>query len=160
MIQGCALLATVTGLTPSVSYAIPSAGTYEVAGGLSGTFTSTGSSLSQWNFIATPILWRDSNPNEIHIANDSNTFHAFYQGVRVIIDWNSISNAQFAYTVEASVPTQFPNQFQRVTTQGVATIVNNVPEPSGLTLLGLGVGLLAFVDYRWRQRRQAEVELV
>ncbi len=65
------LVGVAAAVNPTSSYAIPSAGTYVFTSGLTGTFTSNGTSLTAWDILGpsgTDYLTGGT------ILNDSNTF--------------------------------------------------------------------------------------
>lgn len=145
-----ALVFVATVITPAMSHAISLAGDYIFTSVFTGTFTSDGSALTVWSFSvpSTVVHWTDSQFFIIN-ANDSTTFSAATQAGDVRIDWTSNSfTARLNLTAGGIGNFAGPFSFQQATN-------GTVPEPSGFGLMGLGLGLLALVDYVWRQRRGA-----
>lgn len=140
-------------LSPTPSHAIPSAGIYNFTSGLTGTFTSNGTTLTDWAFkdpnssIWLPGIWTPGVGTVF--SNNATTFAQtdpffFFD---VSITWTSSSWVAVAPTVEG---------IKSVITGTLSySLQQSVPEPSGLALLSLGLGTLALVRYIKRQLRQA-----
>ena len=141
----------ILAVNPPPSQAIPTAGDYEFisASGLSGTFTSDGSILTQWD-ITEPsgYQWQDTLLTQEVIVNDQGAFVTadplnLFQILSLSWDPNPQSTG-VSYFAPGS------------DTEGTATF-KSVPEPSTALLVLAGLGFLA--GYSWRQQRQAEVQV-
>lgn len=144
MVFGLGLCLALLATTPTSSYAIPVAGTYEWEAGsvLTGTFTSNGSVLTFWHMTDGVTTWQTSDP--IPLTNDKDQFFAIFPAPIQIV-WET--GGPMSAAILAS-ETDFSNAFKLATA---------VPEPSGLALVSLGLGLLAL--YSWRQRRQTGLQI-
>ena len=134
---------------PATSQAIPVAGNYLLTSGLTGTFTSDGNKLTAWaitdafNIVWTPTTTFSSavlvnGADEFIQGQDQLPLHG------LIIDWTLNEATSF-------------NIFDFNISTITYKVVSNVPEPSGLALVGLGLGVLAL--YGVRQRRQTELQV-
>jgi len=142
------VLTTIIGLTPTVSYAIPSAGNYSFTSGLTGNFTSDGTQLTVYHIEALYNTWDSTHSWEIVVQNDSTSFTALTD-----------DKAPCLY---CGVTLYWPTDHAWVRVGGlswldVGQFTYTVPETTSMSLIVLGLGLLVLVDYRGRQRRQAGV---
>jgi hypothetical protein len=116
---------------------------------LIGTFTSDGSALSAWNF--TDLIghtWNNSNPDQQPLFNDQ---FAIQLGENITSNFFALVWS----TQEVSASSPFSNGTQNGTF--VFTPASPVPEPSvGVLLLA---GLVVLAGYRWRQQRQAGMQV-
>jgi PEP-CTERM motif len=143
-------------LSPPTAHAIPIAGDYVFTSGLTGTFTSDGTSLTTWSFnlVSTPVVWTDSDVAQQQVFNNSNNF--WFDDPRVGGSGGSSINLhwpQFLYTYGSS---DGSFDLSGLFTWQPAT-PSSVPDPSSVVLLG--IGLIALVAYGWRQQRQARVQV-
>lgn len=146
---GVVLAVVVTNPSSShaISFPIPTAGTYVFTSGLTGSFTSDGAKLTDWNI--TDLLGQVWTPLTPVIASTNNPF--VFGQVRAInesfsLDWNmNITTATHGLQVTAG-------------NFGFAAS-SAVPEASSGALAGLGLGLLMLIDYVRRERRQTGLQV-
>ncbi len=137
--------------TSTSSYAIPFAGNYEWDPGqsISGTFTSNGSSLTQWDMTLGGVFTTGPTTN-----NSPTLFEQAIGTSLLTIHWfpSSDNAADFAeYRINGT-----GIRFSDLPT---FSKINAVPEPTASLQLALGLGLLACAGYRVRQRRQAGLQV-
>ena len=152
---GLCLVASFLLMTPTVSQAIPSTGDYEFASGLTGAFTSTGANLTAWD-IAYPRNINQIAPSiRVSAINNTLSFLEMRTSAEIFaqvpIDGGQKQFAFIDYRLLDDPPIG----------KGVLLLSFNqrspsVFEPNVMILLGLALGgLLALIEYRWRQRRRA-----
>ncbi len=146
-------------LSPPAAHAIPAAGDYVFTSLFSGSFTSTGSSLSAWQFT-TPSGHSFSSITDLVHLNDDYTLEV-YDSTFIIpgvpfaqITWDStgFGDSFVQYYVNSSpfIESSYGLTF-------IPAPSSSVPEPSaGLLLLA---GLVMLMGYGWRQQRQAEMQV-
>ena len=143
---GIGLVLTTT--TPTPSHAIPLAGDYAFTAGFTGTFTSNGSKLTEWNFTdSLGTSWTfDFDDGSMVLTNNAVKFDVLRGNREVVITWDNGS------AIEITSPVG------RTTTAVTwAATGANVPEAPTGSLVTLG--LLALLGYGWRQRRQAGLQI-
>ena len=148
VILGLCLSLFILGPTPA--QAIPVAGDYMFTSGLTGTFTSDGSQLTQWAITDTnSYLWSNTDVSQLEVLN--NSFQFWYNNgdlTRSInISWSgpSVCNVRGG---GCESPDNVPISYQSAS----VTIPGTVGP--------FALGFLALVAYEWRQRRQAEMQVV
>ncbi len=130
-------------LAATPAEAIPVASDYLFTSGLTGTFTSTGSSLSAWEIQFGTLQF--SSSSDFLFRNEVDIFETdfFLSFVSLHIDWR----VNRFIIPQASIDSQFL----------FSPAVSSVPEPAtGLLVL---TGILGFVGYhQWRPRKQNELQ--
>ena len=141
-------------IAPPTAHAIPTAGDYVFTSGLTGTFTSTGSSLSAWQI--TDPSGNPYNSLTDTVVDNSPVLFAVKTGpdfpfLQLEWDISGLGNHAFQYVLDSGFASgSLPMTFQAVSS-------SSVPEPSAVVLLG--IGLLALVGYVRRQRHHAELQV-
>ena len=142
--------------------AIPIAGDYTISSPfLNGTFTSTGTALSAWNFFDSlnNITWSGLPVSPTNTAIELNTSSFFDQLIsslpphrtaRVQIIW--AKDAHRAIVPRGDEDVEIIRSLITITPISAA-----IPEPS--TVLLFATGLLALEGYRWRQRRRERIQV-
>ena len=149
------------------TFAIPIAGTYNFTSSiLTGSFTSDGAKLTDWNFTTRPttITFFNLTPNTTILFNNQNRFgqrNPASPFAEIEIFWNGTNTTNLQNRVERTVivPPGVPEFRTRVNLNGTATRVQVSPIPEPTTLLLTATGLLALAGYRWRQRRGQGVQV-
>lgn len=140
------LLTVVLILTSAPAEAIPVAGNYLFTSGLSGSFTSNGSSLTAWSIDDLFFNnWSHTIPLQLVPTNEARNFFTHFSTESLAIDW--VHNE---YVSASSLGLEL-NAFT------ITSASTPVPEPNSALLLGLG--LLLLLGYGWRQRRQAGMQI-
>lgn len=138
------VLSALLTLLPINANAIPVAGDYQFNSGLSGTFTSNGSSLSAWDMHFGTAQFLSTSDHVF--SNNVSTFdtESFISFAGLDIDWTT---NKFIFVKPGN-----PNVNGTVS----FSTVSSVPEPtSGLLVL---TGIFGLVGYHnWRLRKQSEV---
>lgn len=140
LMLGLSLMGGAAIVAPTNSYAIPSAGNYVFTSGLTGSFTSNGTSLTVWNIVG---------PSSTHyltgstILNNSNTFTQVVGTKALGISWllNGFGEGGL---------NPLGGTLKSVTYQ------LSVPEASTITLILLSLIGLLFCSWR---RRQAGMQI-
>ena len=151
IVLGLGISLAIAATTSTPSYAIPVAGEYLFTSGLTGTFTSTGTGLINWN-ITDDLgnVWTTSTPSVRLTSNDATLFvvqTTLAPSSALVIRWDP---SLFSTRAVRGLPPIRPFTFVKATP---------VPEPSGFVLVSLGLGLLALVGYMNRQRREAGLQI-
>ncbi len=149
-------------LNPTPASAIPSAGDYVFTSGLTGTFTSSGTQLTSWNFTdpINDIPWLSAfSPlsnnetsffNEIFATLIGGGLPGTFLNSSILINWvtnefrATLQTDRFSPPIDAA--TEGPFSFRLDSGAG-----NPVPEPSTVGLLT--IGLLGLLAYEWRRTR-------
>lgn len=147
--------------------AIPTAGNYQFTSGLTGTFTSTGFSLSEWSFTdVTGLHWANHMGSAPVLSNDKFLFRQhqfeFPPGAdQTLNPFNRILTIDWAtpilYNMRAIREGFIPNLGPPLTLTWAIQPTATVPEPSSASMAGLG--LLLLLGYGWWQRRQAGLQV-
>ena len=144
-------------LSPPTAHAIPVAGDYVFTSGLTGTFTSTGTSLSAWNFgeVGSVLVYNNTNGSQIVNLNNALQFRAAINPSiqEIEINWNPLSAPGQAGIVD------YQNGGQVRPYIYTYTPVTAVPEPPTVVLQGLALAVLALMGSIRRQRHQAGLQV-
>lgn len=150
-----------TAILTTSALAIPVAGDYTLASAfLNGTFTSNGTSLTNWSFT--------TNPASLNFTNLTVPFQAtniplvFSHNVptlpprdEITIMWNPDSSLNLHSASYFASNLQFFSG--PATSTPITATPGAIPEPA--TGLLLATGLLGLAGYRWRQRRRERTQV-
>ena len=142
------LLVYIQLYAPIDARAIPTQGDYTLSGGLTGTLTSNGSSLTAWN-ITDPSgsTWCTGCQQDV-TRNDSFQFQTLITGTSdfLVIAWTQ--GDPFLFQSGSGGLGRF-----------TVTLTNTGQVPELQTGSLLALGLLGLLGYGWRQRRQAGLQI-
>lgn len=148
LVMGFTICSALTVLSPVPAQAIPSAGDYTFTSGFTGTFTSNGTSVTEYNFIdAVGMLWLRRIPVILEMQNNVTYFALLndFNGATLIWNW---ADGVFADCQGTAC---------RIGTMSYTGDLRTVPEHSSAVFIGLG--LLLLHGYGWRQRRATGLQI-
>lgn len=168
VLSSLALMTALTTFTPTLSHAIPVAGDYIFTSGLVGGFTSDGTQVTKYLVFmeGTGYAYGSPGPDNPSIPfivkNDQTSFDLFDETRReasISLLWDTLlaTHNRWGEGPQGPDPSIDPLMVISSLTRAFNyRLVNTVPEPSVVILLG--VGLLVLIGYSRQQRRQAELQ--